>query len=147
MNSKLRKIMNCVLDENKEDFSSLLHEEINSRIEYYKKVKSADVVENIIFPSDCQQTLNINEENYENSMKFIPVLTELSNKKGNISVTFNDNSSSTVTSDDAENIIKLHDSLNEENQIKLRVSLVTSKESYQSSANFAKKYTTNRKVI
>ena len=141
MNSRIRKIINCVLDENKKDFSLLLHEEMKSRIESGKVDRYSEYLNSAIFSSECHQTLNMNEEDYKNSMKFIPVLNELSNKKGKINVIFSDNSSSMITSDDVTNIIKLRDSLNEENQIKLRLSLVRSKESFENSANFAKKYT------
>jgi len=138
---RIRKILDCVLEENKDDFSSLLREEIECRIQSVKSNMSPNIIEKTIFNSESQQTLNISEENYDESIKFIPVLNELSNKKGNISVVFSDNSEKVVTSKEIENIIQLHDSLNEENQIKLRVSLVQSKESFENSANFANKHT------
>ena len=141
MNSRIGKILSCVLQENKDEFSSLLREEIFERINTNKKKHIPDVIERAVFYPKGHQTLNISEEKYENSVKVIPVLTELANKKGNISVVFSDNSETTITSNEAENLIYLHDSLNEENQIKLRSSLINSKESFKNCANFAQKYT------
>tara|TARA_R100000697_G_C5351018_1_gene171803 strand:- start:54 stop:485 length:432 start_codon:yes stop_codon:yes gene_type:complete len=138
---RIRKILDCVLKENKDDFSSLLREEIEYRVQNVKSKLSPHIIEKTIFNSEIKQTLNISEENYEESIKFIPILNELSNKKSNISVVFSDNSERVVTSREIENLIQLHDSLNEENQIKLRVSLVRSKESFENSANFAEKHT------
>jgi len=141
MSSIIDKILSCVLTEDKEKFSSLLRGEINERINSQRKTRIPDTIRDTIFPPKNQQTLNISEEQYTNSIKFIPILTELASKKGNISVVFSDNSETTISSDEVENLIKLHDSLNEENQIKLRSSLVTNKESFKNCANFAKKYT------
>lgn len=140
MDPKLRKIILCALHENKDDFSSLLREEIEHRIELGKKDRISSVIENNIFSPKKQQTLNISEEEYENSMKFIPIMNELAGKKNKISVTFSDNSEEVINSNEMENIVKLHDQLNEENQIKLRSSLVKSKESFKNCANFASKY-------
>jgi|TARA_R100000008_G_scaffold86719_2_gene81107 hypothetical protein len=141
MNSRIGKILSCVLQENKDDFSSLIREEIKERIKFNRKKQIPDMIEKVIFPPKDQQTLNINESQYENSVKFIPILNELAGKKGNISVIFSDNSETTVKPNEAENLIQLHDSLNEENQIKLRSSLIHSKESFKNFANFAEKYT------
>ncbi len=143
MNSRLGKIINYALDKNKDDFSSLLREEIEERVNHIKKSKYPELLDRLVFSPKDQQTLNISEEEYAESIKIIPLLNELANKKGNVSVTFSDNSETVVTSKDIDSLIKLHDALNEENQVILRSSLVESKESFKSSANFAKKY--NRK--
>tara|TARA_R100001509_G_scaffold148320_1_gene106070 strand:- start:34748 stop:35182 length:435 start_codon:yes stop_codon:yes gene_type:complete len=141
MNSRLGKIINYALDKNKDDFSSLLREEIEERVNHIKKSKYPELLDRLVFSPKDQQTLNISEEEYAESIKIIPLLNELANKKGNVSVTFSDNSETVVTSKDIDSLIKLHDALNEENQVILRSSLVESKESFKSSANFAKKYT------
>ena len=39
------------------------------------------MIERAVFYPKGHQTLNISEEKYENSVKVIPVLTELANKK------------------------------------------------------------------
>ena len=73
---RIRKILDCVLEENKDDFSSLLREEIECRIQSVKSNMSPNIIEKTIFNSESQQTLNISEENYEESIKFVPVLNE-----------------------------------------------------------------------
>ena len=141
MNSRVGKIISCVLDENKKDFSSLLRDEIEERMQSLKKNRYPEIIEKYIFPTESHQTLNINENEYENSIKIIPILVELADRKSNVSVIFSDNSETTISSNEVENIVRLHDALNEENQIKLRSSLVASKESFKNCANFASKYT------
>ena len=144
MSSIIEKILSCVINEDKEEFSSLLRNEMNQRIQSERKTRIPDAIEDEIFSSKNHQTLNISEEQYRDSIKFIPILNELANKKGNISVVFSDDSEAIVTSSEVDSLIKLHDSLNEDNQVILRSSLVRSKESYKSCANFAKKYTTKK---
>ena len=71
---RIRKILDCVLKENKDDFSSLLREEIEYRVQNVKSKLSPHIIEKTIFNSEIKQTLNISEENYEESIKFIPIL-------------------------------------------------------------------------
>ena len=81
MSSIIEKILSCVINEDKEEFSSLLRNEINERIQSERKTRIPDTIEDEIFSSKNHQTLNISEEQYRDSIKFIPILNELANNQ------------------------------------------------------------------